>query len=90
MTAQVWTVPPVPGSASTERGSPIVPGSQIAAATRAPARIASPPSFGVSRSASPRSRGLSTAPIRRAIAAASGVSVAATAIATRKASTASQ
>ena len=44
----------------------------------------------MSRSASPRSLGSQTAPTRRAKRAASGVSTAATAIATRKANTASQ
>ena len=48
-------------------------GSQIAPATAAAAKIASPPSSGVSRSESPRSRGWSIAPIRRARRIVSGV-----------------
>ena len=72
------------------RGSLNVAGIQIDAATSTPARIASPPSSGVSRVASPRSLILDTAPTRRASRAATGVSSAATAIATKNANTASQ
>src|ERR1019366_6575949 len=88
--AQVWTVSPVLGLAPTVRGSPIVPGIQIAAATTTPARIARPPSNGVARSASPRSLGIAIAPTRRASRAARGVSTVATTIATTNANTASQ
>ena len=89
-THQVWTVPPVPLSAPTVRGRWIASGSQMAAATRTPIRIARPPSCGVSFWARPRSVGLAVAPIRRASLAASGVSTVAMTIATRNANTASQ
>ena len=85
----VSTVPPEP-RVPTVRGSLIVAGIQIAAATSTPTRIASPPSSGVLRVASPRSLGIASAPTRRANRAATGVSAAATAIATTKASTASR
>src|SRR3954451_944117 len=53
-------------------------------ATRIPARIASPPRLGVGSSLSPRSRGMSMAPMVRASRAASGATVKATTPATRK------
>ena len=72
------------------RGSVIMSGIQIAAATTIPARIASPPSSGVVLTARPRSRGSSTAPTRRAIHPAMGVRIAATAAATTNERPASQ
>ena len=88
--ARVWTVPADPGAVPTVWWRLIVLGSQNADATSTPARIASPPRAGVSRSASPRSLGVTTAPTRRASLPANGVSTAATAIATRNANKASQ
>ena len=82
-TPQRCTVPPECGPPPGTGLRWIVSGIQIAAASRNPARIARPPSSGVSRVASPRSLGVSTAPIRRASRFASGVSSAATAVATR-------
>ncbi len=83
--AHVSTVPPAPGRPPTVRGSLIWSGIQIADATSSPARIASPPSSGVVRVASPRSLGIASAPTRRASLAATGVSAAAMAAATRNA-----
>ena len=74
----------------TTRGSLNVAGIQISAATSTPARIASPPSSGVSRVPRPRSRIFDTAPTRLAKRAASGVNSIATAIAAKNANTASQ
>ena len=63
-------------------------GRKISPATSAPPKIASPPSSGVACLASPMSFSSSTAPMRRANRAASGVSTAATAKATSAARTA--
>src|SRR5579884_130996 len=83
-------MPPGPGAVPAVWGSLIVVGSQKADATTTPARIARPPSAGVARSASPRSEGMTTAPTRQANRAVSGVSTAATPVATRNAKKASQ
>src|SRR5919206_561753 len=57
-------------------------GMKARAATSTPAKIATPPSSGVSRRDRPRSRGSSTAPNRRASRPTGGVSTAVTAAAT--------
>src|SRR3954470_2565164 len=59
-------------------------GSQIRPATATPARIARPPRLGVGSSLSPRSRGMSIAPMLRARRAASGAVANAMTPATRK------
>ena len=86
----VCTVPPEPGAVPAVWRRLIVAGSQNSAPTSTPARMASPPSAGVARSARPRSEGMTTAPTRRARRAVNGVSRAATAVATRNAKRASQ
>ena len=90
ITPQVSTVPPGPGRPCATCWRMIWSGSQIAAATTTPARIANPPSSGVSLTASPRSFGFAVALIFQASRAATGVSSNATAVATRKAYTASE
>jgi hypothetical protein len=82
-----WLVAPPEWGVS---GSRIECGIQIAAQISTAARIARPPSSGVSRAARPRSRGASTAPINRASRAASGVNTAVIAPATTNARTACQ
>ena len=84
------TVPLEPGAVPAVWRRLIVLGSHSAEATSTPARIARPPRAGVSRSASPRSLGFTTAPTRRASLPANGVSRVAIAIATRNAEKASQ
>src|SRR5213080_3767824 len=65
------------------------PRSHSAIATATPAKIATPPSRGVGRSDRPRSRGWSTAPMRRATRAVNGVTANVMAAATRPANSAS-
>ena len=66
------------------RASLVVGQPRTAPATSTPAKIARPPSSGVAALASPRSRGASTAPTRRASRATSGVSAAVAANARRR------
>ena len=98
-TAAISTAPAIRPSVSTwvaappecgVNGSRIDRGIQIAAQISTAARIASPPSSGVSRAPSPRSRGRSTAPIDFANLAANGVSTAAITNAATNASAASE
>jgi hypothetical protein len=73
-----------PAASSTPCQS-LDPGSQISAATSAPAKIATPPNSGVARSDRPRSRGSSIAPNVHASRVVAGVRRAVTAAARRKA-----